>query len=430
MGNWEDKLREKARDLRPYEPVPSWEKMEALLDQAVPPAKEKNRFRFPLFWLMAGCFVLGGVLTAVIMSSQSNHDPVATFGQQMLNPAQNQRSLFYDIDTPCKEETNSPALVVLPETKGQQLFQRPVINHISEAEATDFTLREAENKPLMTALPAISGLHITPDPIESTLRETLPAEVSLPGKQPGSEARRYASLVTHRVALALGPGEKMKWARDKWAFGIHTRLNRVPTRRVDLEYDNQTFTYYSPVLPGLLAELSYRPTARHEWGARAGFDAIWIPLGINVATPDQFTDIYGTATDLSGFYRHYFNDRQRRFRPFATATAGYFAMNMVQSRFDADYLNGWDLNSWNARKQEPASQGQPITFIEVAGKYTYLSGGAGVGVDIRLYRKLSFQYQTELYGNVPLKRAPAALQEDFSGYPYLWRNAFGLTLSI
>lgn len=429
MDKWEDIIKGKAMAARAYEPTPSWEKMSGMLDKALPQEGKKAKYLFPIFWLMAGCVVIGLIATLTLLSPDQAGRAVQA--ASVPAPGLAQSPMVIEIQTePCPEIILQEKS--LPERKFSGLAM-PKLNEKPEAPTFDAQPQSLQTASTFQTLPKITGLQPAPANLLSavSVENTLPELATLPGSRPGSEVRRYASLAAHRVALAVGPGEKMKWARSKFAISINSSISRVPVKPVSLAVGSVRYLYSSPVMPGAGAEISYRPNSYREFGLHAGIDAIWVPLGISPDNPDEFTDLYGVATEWSGFYRRYFfKNRERRFRPFAVGLAGIYNMNMVQSRFSTIYLPDWEPNSWSARKQESTIPEPGAQVFTSPFRYTYLTGGGGLGVDIRLYRRLSFQYQSVIYGNLPLKRTQTDFLDEFSGYPYQWRNQFGFTLAI
>lgn len=435
MDKWEDIIKRKTMAAQPYQPTPSWDKMSGLLDEALPQKNNKTGYLFPIFWLMAGCVVIGLIATLALRSPDQEGRSVQAASESA--PGLVQNPIYPQIQTePCPEPVWKE--MPLPERKFSGLSM-PRLSAKPQDTTFDNQPQSPQTAPASTfqPVPQITGLR----PVSANLlsvapvEHTLPELTTLPGNRPGSEVRRevrrYASLAAHRVALAVGPGEKMKWERSKFAISMISSISRVPVKPVNLEVGSLNYFYYSPVMPGLAGEISYRPDSYREFGLRAGIDAVWVPLGLSPDNPDEFTDLYGAATELSGFYRRYFfKNRERRFRPFAVGLAGIYNMNLVQSRFNTIYLSDWEPNGWSARKQEATIVEPGAQVFTAPFSYTYLTGGGGLGVDIRLYRRLSFQYQSVIYGNLPIKRTQTDFLDEFGGYPYQWRNQFGFTLAI
>lgn len=464
MDKWEKIIREKSLESRPFEPRPDWDKMGSLLDEHLPLDEERKNPR-PLFWFWLGAAVLFGFAFGWGLNSylskgniQPEQESRQLVSEEVRAGSEELRVKRDELGVDSEEleverdglgvESKNRNFERIPANEGSRTLgnikenlsvEALTISPIAVEEHSEDAVWEVNSMP--APITGISGGTVASGPQPEVIPSYQPpqnmlsigsAEVNL--TKAGEDIKRYASLTGNAVSLVLGSGANQKWARSKWAINLHSNVNRIPLEPMFMSTGgNDIYFYYSPVMPGAGLDISYRPNHRWEFGIRGDADGIWYPLELTPDNPDDYTDLFGTGFELGVFSRRYFTEnRRKRFRPFMTATTGMYIMDMQLTRFEGFGQIAWEPDSWNARKKEPEQSFQFPDFevMSTSVNYKYLSAGVGLGVDIRLYRRLSFTYQSTLYGNLRVSRTKVSELEDFRGYNYLWKNSFGLTLAL
>ena len=167
-----------------------------------------------------------------------------------------------------------------------------------------------------------------------------------------------------------------------------------------------------------------------EMGLRGGVDGIWFPVE---ATPDignDFTEVWGTGLEGSLFAKYYLRDVEKRFRPYLISSLGVYQMNIGLGYVENIGNPEENPDSWTSRKRNPDLANQPMSYTYTPTSYTYFTGSGGMGVNIRLYRRFSMNYQVAIAGNALIKEGPDPNEFGHLGFNHQWQHSLGVKMTF
>jgi hypothetical protein len=484
MDRWDQIIKSKVGKSQPYRPEPKWDKMAAMLDEELPvtpipaPGRRSNFGR--IAW--AASFLLIGFTAATLLWWSLDVKPnqqklwveemqpieEADCEEEGLTPQKRQEfkiSPNQSPEAPAKVQTKTLRLLIpTPKLTTEKIEEdTPLVSPQGKYRGVTLAeiVREAEVRENLATIPVIGKVDQfllaeeaetrTYSAIEEELESETAPHIVMPvvpdkkvrvGKaninlsKAKREIGRYASISKDAVSLALGPGVKKKWARHKWGVEFQLSLNHLPKRKAYYSIDGETFDYsYTPINPGVVLNLHRRLSPRWEVGLSGGVDGIWFPLEATPGDVNDYTEIWGTGYDVSVFgKRHLRKNPEKRFRPYLIGSAGTYIMDLGLGRFQEFGTLEENPSNWAARRKAPEEANQQFTFEyeSYPVKYSYLTGSFGTGINIRLYRRLSLNYQVALSGNVLIheKVDPDIAEYEYWGFNHQWKQAMGVAMSF